>query len=282
MHFFNRTKLIAMNVKQLTASKLLQYCAVGVLSVSALQVNAEEALAEPVNGNTPVNLWVDRAPLDLFIVELAATIGLEAVIEAPLEGQVSGVFNGKLSDTLATVGKQYSLLFDVDENELRAMPESARSNASVALVNVDLDDSAALALFDNLLPGNTVDLSGDMITVSGHPSFVRRAARFVASKVSLVEQPESEFTLVEPPESEFTLDLSLDLSVDRPDDLSLGDEAAQTDTDVTDADPEIDVIDAATQVVLEDLTEPSLATQQDQSVSRKIEWVTDIPGFNTF
>lgn len=279
MRYHNSTKWMAVDEKKLTVRGLFQYLVVGALSLAALPVDAEEALAVPANGDTSVNLWVDRAPLELFIAELAATIGLEVDIEAPLEGQVSGVFNGRLSDALLAVGEQHLLLFDVDEQVLGALPESARSNASVALVNVDLDDSAALALFDNLLPGNTVDLRDDMITVSGHPSFVRRAARFVTTEVSLAEQAQPKFTL----------DLSLDL---------VGDEEAQTDVAIVDdadveiadvgitgVDTEVDVIDVAAQIMLEDPTEPDLGVQQaqqEQSTSRKIEWVTDIPGFNTF
>ncbi len=295
-------------VRRLTLRVRLAYLAVGVLSTATLQVYAAEALTEPVDGDTSINLWVDRAPLDLFIVELATTIGREAVIEAPLDGQVSGRFNGKLNDTLAQLSEQYSLLFDVDDRVLGAVPESARSNASVALVNVDLDDSVALALLDNLLPGNTVDLHEDMVTVSGHPSFVKRAARYVATEVSLAEQAASEFTLDLSLDSDVQIDSipGVDAAVDAIPDVDVAVDAiadvnpvadvevvADVAADVADvadvavdvaatADAEINSIDTAAQVMVDDSLQSNQEAQQDQSVSNRIEWVTDIPGFDTF
>lgn len=275
-------------VRRLTLRVRLAYLAVGVLSTATLQVYAAEALTDPVDGDTSINLWVDRAPLDLFIVELATTIGREAVIEAPLDGQVSGRFNGKLNDTLAQLSEQYSLLFDVDDRVLGAVPESARSNASVALVNVDLDDSVALALLDNLLPGNTVDLHEDMVTVSGHPSFVKRAARYVATEVSLAEQAASEFTLDLSLDSDVQIDVIADVDaiadVNPVGDVEVvADVAADVAVDVAaTADAEINSIDTAAQVMVDDSLQSNQEAQQDQSVSNKIEWVTDIPGFDTF
>ncbi|MFK7852599.1 MAG: hypothetical protein AB8B79_00740 [Granulosicoccus sp.] len=131
-----------------------------------------------------VNIWVDNANLNLFIQQLASISGRTPQIEGVLPGIISGRFSGSVEETLNDLSDNYPVLFDVEEDVLRAVDKSALSNVSIAMTDASLADGFKSQLDRGLLPGNSIEFGEGAIRVSGHPSFVKRSASLITAELA--------------------------------------------------------------------------------------------------
>lgn len=219
--------------------------------VGASAVSAEDIVPAKVQSDAQISVWVNNASLDVFVSQLAVITGRDASIDGELQGQVSGRFNGTMIDTLNTVGERFPILFDLDDSILGVVAETKRTNATIALGEVALDEQVKGSLLSGMLPGNSVDIREDEVVVSGHPSFVNRIAKVVTLAVARSE----------------------------PIAISAGDDKVQTLEPVFDVAAQ-EILDEAALEIL--AVEPSVTASTSQSSSGEIRWVTDIPGYETF
>lgn len=190
--------------------------------------------AEPVDTtDTEVNIWVDNAPMALFIEQLAGLSGRTAEIDAALAGTISGRYLGSINDTLRVVSGDFSVLFDVDKTVIRAADQSAKTSASIPLGGTKLEAEVIDNLSSQLFPGNTIEFEKATVRVTGHPAFVQRLSLLVGKEIAVAREAFA-------------------------------------------------VIDRASNAILEDIKQDAEETETQTNVSRSIDWVTDIPGFNTF
>lgn len=282
-----------MNTSKATTTAFNTFALAFVCCVSASTLLAEDIVPDKFQSDAQINVWVDNASLDLFVSQLAVITGRDASIEGNLQGKVSGRFNGSMMDTLSDVGEQFPVLFDLDDNVLGAVTETERSNATIALGGVALDEQTKTILLDRLLPGNRLDMRNDEVVVSGHPSFVNRIAKTVTLAVARAEpamavqatKTSNEFALDVPIASTETDDPSV-----ATDDTSLAIDDASIATDATIEDVQSNdiVIDTASQLILDEAANESLRVGSPETAFANelktdgILWVTDIPGFETF
>lgn len=252
-----------------------------VSSCSVALVHAEDIVPGVEQSDEQVSVWAKDASLELFVSQLAGMTGRRTAIASGLEGRVSGRFNGSMVDTLNTVSEQHQMLFDLDKNVLGVVAESARENAKVPLTGSSIDDVLQGSLSSVRLRGNEIELHEDAVVVSGHPEFVKRVAKLVATSVADA-RPDSdppkatdEPALVDPV-AEVLADAATEASAD-----SLSALPSESETYIESE----QVTDAAASVMLEQAEEESLAgdvSDTTASSPRAIRWVTDIPGFDTF
>jgi len=241
-------------------------------------VQADDVVPANVQSDAHISVWVDNAPLNLFVSQLALITGRKAAIAGELEGLVSGRFNGSMVDTLSDVGDQYPVLFDLDDSTLSATSDAERSSATIAIGEASLDESLKARLLDGLIPGNSVEMREREVVVSGHPTFVNRTAKEVTSAAARLEQNTGESSAQKL--------------------VVMGDNTAMSgEVDAT-QDVQEPVIDAAAQLLVDDEiadavgedrsaepsepSEPSEPTSVVDSQSGGVQWVTDIPGYETF
>lgn len=235
-----------------------------MLGVSVNPVHAEDIVPAQAQSDAQIAVWADNAPLELFVSQLALITGRKSDIEGELEGQVSGRFNGSMAETLAALGEKHSVLFELDEGMLSAVPETARSSATIALGEGEFAEGVKTGLLSGLLSGNEVDMGEEEITVSGHPDFVQRVVAAVSSMVA-------------------DADTSSSASTDTPvaSNEVIQPKVANESGVVLASEP---VKDVASQEMLQnddaDVSPSSLAGSS--SLPKTIEWVTDIPGYETF
>jgi len=238
----------------------------------AAVIQADDAVPSRLQTDEQISVWVDDASLSLFIVQLASITGREATIQGDLTSRISGRFNGSLVDTLAAVGEQFGVLFDLDEDTLGAVPYSDRSSATIALGSVVLDEPLKTTLAEGLIAGNRLDIRESEVVVSGHPSFVSRQAKTL---ISAIARPTSEPGATEQFSASSVVDQLFEDGAGRAD-LVQSSEVAEP------------VLDAAAPVILDeaageiDAAQPLEAAAVSKSAPREIRWVTDIPGYETF
>ena len=248
-------------------------------SVSALQ--AEENVSDQVNGDEQISVWANNASLELFVSQLPGMTERNISIASDLEIRVSGRFNGSMVDALNALSEEHQMLFDLDENMLSVVAESARENATVPLTGSSIEDVLQRSSSFGKLRGNDVKSRESDVLISGHPEFVRRVAKLVATSVADTRPADD------------THQLSDDRGVVDPveQDLAITKVLAPVDP-LSGLLPESDtafniepVTDAAASVLVEQAVEESSANDADETTAlspREIRWVTDIPGFDTF
>ncbi|MFK7861757.1 MAG: hypothetical protein AB8B64_23275 [Granulosicoccus sp.] len=236
-------------------------------------VYAEDVVPSKDQSDDQINVWVDNAPLELFISQLALITDRDVSIDGELSGQVSGRFNGSMIDTLGAVGKQFPVLFDLDDGVLGAVADSNRSSATIALGDIALGDEMEAALLDDVLPGNELQIRPAEVIISGHPAYVGRVAKVLLSAVarsdtkaiaaistttaaSVVEENAAvaDPKVSEPVVGKATIGKAAQMILD---------EAAQ---EVEDAKP----------------ADTTTASVVAETTTTEIRWVTDIPGYETF
>ena len=241
--------------------RMLSICLLAASMALQLPANAEDAVPPDSQSDERLSVWVDNATLSVFVSQLALLTGRQATVDESVEGRISGRFDGSMSETLGTVTEQYPVLFDMDDTTLGVVPETDRSSATVSLGDSRLNEQLQTELLAGLLPGNSIDIRDSDIVIHGHPSFVKRMVKTVTSAVAKLAPA--------------------DPLLSSDDDVS-----AQGDigNDIQSA-----VVDVAASVMVEDLVakEPDTGISEASSsgesqASRDIEWVTDIPGFDTF
>ncbi|MFK8079459.1 MAG: hypothetical protein AB8B97_04175 [Granulosicoccus sp.] len=256
-----------------TLSKVTS-CALLVLAFNPgiAPVQAEDIVPAKDQSDEQISIWVDDAQLELFISQLAQITGRDVAIDGELQGQVSGRFNGSITDTLGAVSEQFSVLFDLDDSTLGAVASTSRSSATIAMGSVELDEQLESELMGSVLPGNKLEIRDSEILVSGHPSYVSRLAKVMISAVARADKdPVTKIVA--------TADTDLVRVVD--------------DADTPEPEPVMD--SAAEQILAEAAREveaatASQATSQVSSQATRIAdsdpeeilWVTDIPGYETF
>lgn len=261
------------------------YCRTVVLalvwgcSVSALQ--AEENVADQAYSDEQISVWANNASLELFVSQLPGMTERRISIASDLEIRVSGRFNGSMVDALNALSEQHQMLFDLDENMLSVVAESAREKATVPLTGSSIEEVLQRSSTIGKLRGNEVKPRDGEVLISGHPEFVRRVAKLVATSVADA-RPEDN-----------THQISDDRGVVDPVDQDLASTKALVPVEPlsgllsesdTGSAPEL-VTDAAASVLVEQASEVSStddAVDITASRPREIRWVTDIPGFDTF
>lgn len=171
------------------------YTAICLLT-GLLLTGAGTVLADDTD-DAAVNIWVDNANLNLFIKQLASISGRTPQIEGVLPGIISGRFNGSMEETLNDLSDNYPVLFDVEEDVLRAVDKSALSNVSIAMTDAALADGFKSQLDSGLLPGNSIEFGEEAIRVSGHPSFVKRSASLITAELADSEARANEAMVVD-------------------------------------------------------------------------------------
>jgi len=239
---------------------------------------AEEILPANTQSDEQISLWVNNAPLSLFIAELAYITGRKASIEGEIEGQVSGRFDGSMEETLNSLGEKYPVLFDLDDTMLAMAPLGALNTASISLGDVALADAVKSTLLAGVLQGNSVQLLDGEIRVSGHPEFVRRLTAEVALQMTDAGEPDDTVNLLgevaNVPESN-------SIALDSPSVAGDGlpSEPAATVEDVAAS----EIINAVSdESAADSFTSATSSESADESSARRYRWVTDIPGFETF
>ena len=193
-------------------------------------------------GDENINVWVDNAPLDLFITQLASITGRKAIIEGDVGDQnVSGEFTGTMTDTLSAVSEQLDVVFELDELIIGVVPASDSTTARLLAPGHARQLGAELLdeLQADILPGNKIATANDEIVVSGHPEFVQRVADRLKSAIADVSKLSGESVV-----ADAATKIMVDTERDQPE------VPADVDTALTAPEP--------------------------------VRWVTDIPGFDTF
>ncbi len=216
--------------------------------------------------DTEISFWVDAAPLELVIRQLAfqsnriveleepekteQVAEAEEVTESPGfdEALVSGRFSGTLGSTLERLSMDYPVTFDLDGETLRVMKGAARSNVSIAMLSTTFDEAFRNELLESSGAGNSVEFRDDAVRVSGHPAFVKRQSGYITKALSSAE-------------------------------ARLNAESETTTTAAADA---TSVADSGSAQVLADIQDEGKPPAEQANLSRPIRWVTDIPGYNTF
>lgn len=225
----------------------------------AASTNPEE-VEHTLPNNPEINIWVDRAPLELMVGQLAQESGRQINVKGELKGQVSGRFTGSVSDTLAALSSTHSILFNLTDDTLQAISKDAQSSVSIALSGPQLDEQFVASLSSESLLGNTVEFRDDSVRISGHPEFVTKVTQLITSAIA-----ENIGT------KRVNSGGSAELSVQ-----NLNSSLAAMDTTIQ------PVVDAGAQVMLEDILDESLPETERAALSKPIRWITDVPGYTTF
>lgn len=222
---------------------ILSSCFVLIAKPShAQQLSLEDAI------DTQVDVWVDSAPLHLFIEQLAQMTGRIAEVQEGLAGKISGRFNGSMTDTLGAVHNQFPVLLYLDDKTLGIVDQDRLVSATIMTGEGVLDPAMASDLVVGLLPGNSIDVRAGEVLVRGHPSFVNRMASMLASAMREIERAE------EDPSSPIN-----DVAT-----LAIDPSALQVHSDESGSEEDAEV--------------PTV----EQTTRKTYLWVTDIPGFDTF
>ncbi len=224
------------------------------LCVSTISVAVETS---PTDQPGPeVSIWVDDASLDMVIQQLAQMSGSEVAIDGELDGKVSGRFSGTMHETLATLSESYPVLFDLSDDTLHVVNKSEQSSVAIAMSTPSLDEAYRASLMEGLVSGNDIEFRDDSVRVSGHPAFVKRTAKSITTAMADAgarAQANPSEDAVAKAESEANPE-------------------SEADT----------VVDAGAKVLVDDMQDDVKPASERASLSKPIEWVTDIPGYNTF
>lgn len=250
-----------MNVRR---TALLATLCCSALAGGPLLADTNEAKAAQDAGVAPESsLWIKDAPMSLVVKQLAQSSGREAAIEGTLDTLVSGRFTGSLEQTLAQLSANYPVLFDLDESTMRAVDSGSGSSVSIAVVSDELSEEFKTALFEQLVPGNDIEIRADAVRVSGHPDFVKRATGLITG--ALADNGARQIV-------ELKSRVGIEGAV-----ADLAD--AADDVDQTAGE---DVIDAGSDEMLADMADEGKPAADQATLSKPIRWVTDIPGYDTF
>jgi hypothetical protein len=104
-------------------------------------------LAFASDNSVALDIWVQQAPLEMVIEQIASVAGKSVKITGVIDGQVSGRFSGNLADTLTMLSATHDVSFDLQDNNLYAVSNRALSNISIALPGSD----AAVALVEEAI-----------------------------------------------------------------------------------------------------------------------------------
>lgn len=211
-------------------------------SAYAQQLSVEDARS------AQVDVWVDNAPLNLFIEQLAHMTGRVAEVQEGLGGKISGRYNGSMADTLGAVHSQFPVLLFLDDKTLGIVDEEQLVSATILTGEGVLDPETASDLMDGLLPGNSVDVRAGEVLVRGHPTFVNQMASNLASTIKEIERAQDDVSAPISAVVELANDQSISLANDDAGELEAGEEAPVV----------------------------------RQTRKKRYLWVTDIPGFDTF
>ena len=97
---------------------------ISALIVVGNNVRADDS-ASDIQSDESLNLWVDDAPLDLFLSQLALITGRKLIIDGDIDNQqLTGKFNGSMNDTLTDVSEQLQVVFELDDQYIGVVPKS--------------------------------------------------------------------------------------------------------------------------------------------------------------
>ena len=241
------------------------------LVLAATPVLADTSDGKAVSGTSTISLWVKDAPLSLLVQNLGQLSGREVTTEGSLGVPVSGRFSGTLAQTLAELATNYPVLFDVGDDTLHAIDSSSGSRVSIAILSDELDDDFKKVLFEQVGPGNDIEIRADAIRVAGHPDFVKRTTGMITRTLAdngarhIIEQKAETVVAIEAAVSG----------------IATAPAPADIDVDVDQLASEA-VIDAGSDEMLADIATEGKPPAEQAELSKPIRWVTDIPGFHTF
>ena len=235
--------------------------------------NSDVGITPPeFQSDARISVWVNDAPLSVFVTQLASITGRDVSIEGDFSGKVSGNFNGSMADTLLAMSDQFPVIFDMSSSSLSVVPESAKTTATVALGNSVVDDELLKTVMSNVLTGNDIDVREGEVVISGHPSFVKRVASTVLKNG--ISKPENSLPVdAEQPGQDAVVDIAAQFMLD--DDITEAASAAPTETASAAQAGITTIIPAATAVRSENAgafqSETSAAIQSDNAVAIESE-----------
>ena len=190
--------------------------------------NSDVGITPPeFQSDARISVWVNDAPLSVFVTQLASITGRDVSIEGNVSGKVSGRFNGSMADTLLAMSDQFPVIFDMNSSSLSVVPESAKTTATVALGDSVVDDELLKTMMSDMLTGNAIDVREGEVVISGHPSFVKRVAGTVLKNG--ISKPENPLPVdAEQPGQSTVVDIAAQFMLD--DDIAEAASAAQTET----------------------------------------------------
>lgn len=245
---------------------LVVLACVALTSRPALADTLAVDTAVPAAPETPINLWAKSAPLSVLVQQLGQLSGRDVELGSELDVQVSGRFSGNLEQALAILSTEYPVLFDLDQGVLRAEGKANSRSVAVAVISDELSEPFKQSLFEQIAPGNDIEIRSDSVRVTGHPVFVKRAAEMVARARTLAHDSGAGSLAEQNAEGE------LDITVN---------DAAETPTESIPP-TDVTVIDSGSAELLADIADEGKPTDEQATLARPIRWVTDIPGFDTF
>lgn len=247
----------------------------------AADTGNDDVVPPRVQSDDRINVWVNEAPLSLFVSQLATITNRTAAVDGDISGTVSGQFNGSLTETLITLSEQAPVIFDLSNTSLGVVPESSRQTLTVALADTSLDDAELKALIADIPPGNDIAILDTAIQISGHPTYVQRMAAMISPVDTTIDEP------VDEPVDESLAQSSVDQVIEDTSQPEVSDQLVASDElqdDVVDVQVEQTTVTdlAAQQLLSDDADSEALVTDETASASKPIRSVTDIPGFFTF
>lgn len=256
------------------ASALLPVLLPLALSATTLHADSHEpTTVSGTAGNPAVNLWIKSAPLSLVVEQLGQLGSRNVQMQGDLSMPVSGRFTGDLEQALGELSRDLPVLFDLQQETLYATHRDQRSSVSVAVISDDLSQDFRQNLFEQISPGNDIEIRADSIRVTGHPDFVRRVTGIVTHQVAESDAR----TLSESSESILQLGAAESATLDG-EDAMVGDSATAEEG----MEPSLAVVDAGSEEMLADIADEGRPEADQATLSKPIRWVTDIPGFHTF
>ncbi|MFK7893430.1 MAG: hypothetical protein AB8B63_21620, partial [Granulosicoccus sp.] len=133
---------------------------------------------------TTLDLWLNSAPADVLVGEIAEITGRDSDIGGDLEAVVSGRYTGSAHSILDAVAREHPVLFDIDDSTISAVPDAQRTVSSIVADEEPLDVAVRESITARLLSGNSVEFTDSEIVVTGHPRFVNRTARELSSALA--------------------------------------------------------------------------------------------------
>ncbi len=234
------------------------------LAAGPVLADTADATAEKANSAAPeVSLWVKQAPLSLVVRQLAELSGKEAVMTGPLDMPVSARFSGTVPQVLSDLSANYPVFFDIDESTVNAAAGSETSSVSVAVISDELSEEFRDSLFDDLAPGNDIEIRSDAIRISGHPDFVKRTS-------GLIARTWADNDARTPADADGGMEIGAALAGIARDPETADQAAAEL------------VIDSGSDEMLADMADEAKPPADQAVLSKPIRWVTDIPGYDTF
>lgn len=257
-----------MNVLNISRQKLVVSLWVAFIASVPLSTVANDLVPAGAQSDEQISVWVDDASLSVFVSQLARITGRQVDVDKEIEGRISGRFNGSMAEALSSVTDQFPVLIDISDTSLRVSSEDQRYEATVPIEVASVSETLQGELLAGLLPGNNIQFNADSVVIDGHPAFVERTVRSLTS------------TVVEP---------SLGIVSEASDDQVPDSTSEQLSENVVN---QLVVVDSAATVMVEETvldesdgadTSASVEASTDRPVGPKtIDWVTDIPGFETF